>query len=125
MDAEQRKALYNRLMNQMDEYAKPIQPGDENIYPETGGFNSILPQNMKASLKALKETEQMKQDAGMMGGTLAKVGGAAEAAFPAIRKMFQAGGISFPAESTAQALKIKDALEAAGKIGKGRSLTVK
>jgi hypothetical protein len=64
-------------------------------------------------------------------GKIAKVEGGlddvAKAApkFESLKKMFQVGDVSYPAASTAEALKIKEALEKTGKVGKSRALTEK
>lgn len=48
----------------------------------------------------------------------------AKGAFPTIKKMFEVGGKQFPAENTAQALKVKEALEKAGQILPNRALRI-
>lgn len=46
----------------------------------------------------------------------------AKAAFPQLQRMFQVGDKTFPANSTAEAIKVHQALEQAGQVGNNRTL---
>lgn len=88
------------------------------------------------STKTPEEQQFMEQNLdpltqGMIGGgamgrianVAAEAPVAAKAAFPAIQKMFQVGDVAFPAANAAEALKVKSALENAGKVGFNKILT--
>lgn len=74
----------------------------------------------------------LMQGGGMMGGIQAVKGAAAPAAqaamaeakpaFEQLRRMFQAGGKSFEAGSTAEAMKVAEALKKSGQINPGSQL---
>lgn len=103
------------------------QPGESqemfDIRPEAGGALDVSPAGA-AGFGLSAATDPLTYVGGGMGknalggvaGTIENVAPKVEPLFQRTKQIFQAGPIQFPANNTAEAMKIRQALEEAGKI---------